>query len=304
MKRLFAIFLCVAILAGGAQGNERQRLGYGRLLTNDLIGDGKDRWRTGSYASSRVWGPEWQGVLPATPGQVLEFRFGGEIIAPENISAPAPGDRPFAGVLSFGLHTHFNARGTDVSLGADLAFTGPQTGLDDFQSSLHDALGVDDLTSGARKAQIDDDIHPTLVAESGRDIAIGPAMRLRPFAELRWGLETLVRAGADLTFGRLGAGELMVRAPVTGQRYRVVAPQVQGLSFVLGADIAHVEDTDLLPDSRGVGLEDTRKRVRAGLHWDNGKRASGFYGLTWLDKEFKGQRDSQVVGSLRLKFEF
>jgi hypothetical protein len=48
-----------------AQGYER--LGYGRIVNNDLVGDGEDRWQTGSVTTSRVWGPGWYGALPTRP---------------------------------------------------------------------------------------------------------------------------------------------------------------------------------------------------------------------------------------------
>ena len=51
--------LCTALFAVPAVAQERVTLGWGRLLTNDAIGDGKDRWRTGSYVLSRVRGPSW-----------------------------------------------------------------------------------------------------------------------------------------------------------------------------------------------------------------------------------------------------
>ena len=46
-----------------AAAQDRVTLGWGRLLTNDLLGDGRDRWRTGSYTLSRVRGPAWGGSL-------------------------------------------------------------------------------------------------------------------------------------------------------------------------------------------------------------------------------------------------
>jgi len=49
---------------------KRQRIGYGRLTTNDLIGDGEDRWRTGSITTSRIYGYDWNGVAPAQFGEL------------------------------------------------------------------------------------------------------------------------------------------------------------------------------------------------------------------------------------------
>ena len=306
MQRLLALFALTILgfSASGLAAGERQKLGYGRLFTNDLIGDGDDRWRTGSVASSRVWGPEWTGRAPARFGEVLELRFGGAIIAPENLRAPAAGDRPYAGALSLGLHTPFTAAGLDMSVGADLVFVGPQTGLDDFQRALHDLLNSPQPSSVLTAGQVGNGIHPTLVAEAGRDLALGNRVRLRPFVEGRLGIETLARVGADLSIGRVTEGELLVRDPVTGQRYRVVRGGRAGVEFLLGADFTYVEDSAYFPSASGVIATDTRARLRMGLNWQSRQGYGLFYGLTWLDKEFETQRESQVVGSLRLQFTF
>ncbi len=304
LRPLAAAFCALLMFSQMAISSDRSRIGYGELLTNDLFGDTHDRWRTGSYANSRVWGPEWTGQAPAAFGQLLELRFNGEIIAPENVAGPVPGDRPFAGILSLGLHTHFQPRLIEYSVGADIVLTGPMTQLDEFQGLVHDVLGGNNMSPAVRAAQVGNDVNPTVVMEAGREFSIGQAARLRPFVEARAGLETLIRAGADLTVGRIGQGELLVRDPVTGHRYRAVEQQRSGYALVLGADIARVTDSELISSSRGLSLTDARSRVRAGLHWQGKKGGALFYGLTWLDQEFTTQRDEQIVGSLRLKLNF
>ena len=298
------ILAALPLIASPALAEGRNKLGYGRLVTNDLIGDGHDRWRSGSVASSRVWGPEWDGALPGGFGQLLELRLGMQIIAPQDLTLPAPGDRPYAGALSVGLHTHFATYGSELAIGGDLVFTGPQTRLDDVQRFLHDALGGQKLSGQMRARQIGNDIHPVAVAELGRSLHLGDAVTLRPFAEARAGLETMARVGADLELGHLGQGALMVRDPVTGQRYRTVQNDLFGYAFVLGADTAYVDSSALLPASRGYRLSDARNRVRAGMHWKSPAGHHAFYGLTWLDREFKGQSEGQFVGSVRLHVEF
>ncbi|HBT00035.1 MAG TPA: DUF2219 domain-containing protein, partial [Citreicella sp.] len=42
--------LAVISLSSAARAEDRVRLGYGRLLTNDSFGDVHDRWQTGSVA--------------------------------------------------------------------------------------------------------------------------------------------------------------------------------------------------------------------------------------------------------------
>jgi len=306
MIRLFAAACCAIIVMAGTSthAQERERLGYGRLVTNDIFGDMQDRWRTGSIASSRVWGRGWNGAPPERFGDILELRFGGEIIAPNDAITPAPGDRPYAGALSVGLHTHFRTGALDMAVGADMVVTGPQTGLDGFQDALHSLLGVSGTSAGVRAAQIPDGLHPTLVVEAGHVVSLSERARLRPFVEGRAGVENILRAGADLTIGQMGRGELLVRDPVTGQRYRAIRQVDAGYSFVVGGDIAKVSDSVYLPASRGYRLTDRRERVRAGVHWQGESGQSAYYGLTWLGREFKAQSGGQLVGSLRLKLAF
>lgn len=287
-----------------AVASERAMLGYGRLVSNDFIGDGEDRWRTGSWTSSRVWGPSWSGAAPRGFGELIELRLGAEVIAPDNLSTPAPGDRPYAGALSIGAHTHFSRGGIEYALGADMVLTGSGTGLGSLQRELHELLGVDVPSDATLDAQIGGGLHPTLVAEAGRSLVLSETAQMRPFVEARAGAETLLRAGVDFTFGTVLAGDLLVREGITGQRYRVIQNGgTEGFTFVVGADIAHVSRSIYLPEDRGYRLEKSRERVRAGLHWQ-GNSASGFYGLTWLGEEFEGQDEGQLVGSVRLNFKF
>lgn len=304
--RLFAVLICLLVMdLSAASAGERVRLGYGRLTTNDLIGDRRDRWRTGSVASSWIWGPEWQGQAPDRFGQLIELRFNAEIIAPENLTWPAPGDRPFVGAVSLGLHTHYRLRAVEVAVGGDLVVVGPQTHLDDLQAALHDIFDGPEQASAVRRTQIGNDIHPSGVIELGRSVDLGGQLALRPFVEARAGVETLARVGADLTFGDMGRGALLVRDPVTGQRYRAIQNDIPGLSLTVGGDIAYVDQSEFLPASRGYRVEEARSRLRGGVHWQGRRGHRAFYGLTWLDREFQGQRKAgQIVGSLRLHYEF
>lgn len=303
----FARAACLALalpLLSAAEAADRSRLGYGRLLTNDFIGDGEDRWRSGSVASSWVWGPKWTGSLPDSFGALIELRLNAEIISPDNLTTPAVGDRPYAGSFALGLHSHYRSGGYEMAVGADLVAVGPSTGLDGFQDALHDLLNISPPSDAVRANQIGDGLHPTLVVEVGRTLSFGQNTRLRPFVEGRAGAETLLRAGVDLTFGQMGQGELLVRDPVTGHRYRTITRDRSGYSMVLGGDVAHVSDSVFLPSDRGFTLTDTRTRVRAGVQWQGANGAGAFYGLTWLGEEFEGQGEGQLTGSFRLHIKF
>ena len=292
------------MVAPAADAGDRHSLGYGRLMTNDYFGDGKDRWRTGSWTSSRVWGSEWTGKAPASFGELIELRVSSEIFAPDNLDRPAAGDRRYAGALSLGAHSHFSWKGFETALGADLVVTGSGTGLGNFQRAVHKALDVRKPSAATLDNQIGGGLHPTLVAEVGRDLSLTPRLHLRPFLEGRAGPETMVRAGVDLTFGNVGIGELLVRESVTGHRYRVISDNsAPGFSFLLGADIAHVSDSIYLAEEDGYALTDSRDRLRAGVHWQ-GDRATAFYGVTYLGEEFEAQREGQVVGSIHIKLSF
>ena len=297
--------LAVLILGLGhapADAEARVTLGWGRMFTNDTLGDGNDRWRSGSYTVSRVRGLSWSDSAPATFGELLEFRARAEVIAPESLLFQPAGDRRYAGVLSFGLHSHVQRGIWQASAGVDLVMTGDQTGMSKLQGHLHDILGYAQPLVAA--TQIGNGFHPTLVVEAAPDLRLTPDLTLRPYVEAQAGLETFVRAGFDLSFGSFGQTALMVREQVTGQRYRAVEGTIDpGLTFTLGGDIAHVFNSELLPEGGAAVLSESRSRLRAGVAWQ-GERASVFYGVTWLGPEFDGQRDDQMVGSLSLRLNF
>ena len=293
--------LCFSLVAAA---QERTRLGYGRLITNDFFGDGDDRWRSGGFQSSRVWGPKWEGIAPAQFGQLLELRLGAEILSPEDIRRGSEDDRRYAGALSLGVHTHFQKGQTEFAVGGDLVFVGSDTGLGEAQDTFHDWFNIPRPSDSVRAAQIGNAVNPTAVFEVGQNFALTQRTRIRPFVEGRAGHETLVRAGFDLTIGDLGRGELVVRDSVTGHRYRVIQSDWSGYSFVVGADIAAVSDSALLPDGGTVKLRDRRERLRAGVTWRSETGITGFYGLTYLGEEFEGQSEGQLVGSLRLRIGF
>lgn len=295
--RLIAVALGLALmgLTAPVMAQDRQVLGWGRLASNDATGDGHDRWRTGSYALSLLRGPEWTGKLPSQPGALLEYRLRAEAIAPENLTAANPADRRYVGALSFGLHSHFDWRGTEAAVGLDVIVTGPQSGISKVQERLHAALDLPKPTVTAN--QIRNDSHLMLSGEVARKMPLSDALTLRPFVAAQLGGETLLRAGMDVTLGRFADGSLMLRDPVTGQRYRGVAGErVPGLTLVAGGDVARVWDSVYLP-AGGVALEPVRSRARIGLHWQ-GTKADVFGGVAWLGPEFKGQREGQVLGSI------
>lgn len=308
MDRISRAVLAFAMLigmAGSAAAQERGFLGFGHLFNNDGLAATVDRWRTGSYQIGVLHGRGWQGGLPEGIGQILEFRLRAEIIAPANLARPVPlDDRRYVGILSPGLHTHFGFLGAEVALGVDLVITGPQTGLDDFQDFTHDIFGA--TNPRADRTQIGNSFYPTALAEVGREFRIAGRtnLRMRPFVEAQAGAETFARAGADITIGRFGLAGLRLRDPVTGQRFSGIhGANGAGLSLLLGGDVAYVHDSRFLSRSPAVEKRDVRERLRGGLYLDWGF-GSMFYGVTWLGREFEGQPEGQLVGSLSLHLIF
>ncbi|SMP26701.1 lipid A-modifier LpxR family protein [Shimia sagamensis] len=296
----------VEMAEGSAQSSMiggRSYLGYGSLFVNDFLGDGYDRWRSGSYGTSRFWGYGWNGKLPQAAGELLELRVGGEIISPACLTSHVPLDRPWAGMLTAGLHTQFQRHATEFSFGGDLLMIGPQTGLNSLQSAIHDVIGIPGPSDEVLDNQIPNKWMVRFVGEAGRDFDLGGLTSVRPFLETRVGDENLVRAGVDFTIGRFGQGDLVSRDWVTGHRYRSGQTRGNGWSFVAGADVAKVFSSVYLPEDRGYRLTDTRNRLRAGLHWE-GKNTHLFYGLTYLSEEFEMQYEGQFVGAVRLDIRF
>ena len=288
-------------IADLATAEERITLGWGRLFTNDALGDGNDRWRTGAYSVSRLRGYRWSGALPETPGDILEFRLRAETIAPSNLQVPDPTDRRYVGALSLGMQTHFVWKGMQASLGGGLTFTGPQTGIGGFQSWAHDLMGLE--PPQVLDDQIEDAVYPGVSAEIGRDLALADGVTLHPFVAAEAGVETLARIGGDILIGKAG-GALFLRDTATGHRYRGIAGTGgTAMSFTVGGDLAHVFDSALLPDGGTVTLTENRGRLRAGVQWQ-GERAAVFYGLTYLSPEFDEQPEGQILGSLNVNLRF
>jgi len=306
MPRLISLVLALCGLLAlvpsvQAESTAAKPLGFGHFLNNDLLGDGKDRWQTGSYTMSWLRGPGWNGTLPGRPFEILEYRLSGAVIAPSRLKS-LHGDRRYVGKASYAIHTPFAPTATtEADLGLGLVWTGPANGISELQGDLHDWLNQP--SPRAADSQLPNHLYPVISGEIARPVALGRA-EVRPFAEARAGDESLLRVGADLAFGKRETGALWLRDEVTGQRYvGISGTGGEGTSFVVGADLTHVFDSAYLPGGWDVQPEPNRARLRAGLSTRLG-RVGVFYGVTWLSREFIGQPEGQCVGSLRLRMKF
>lgn len=304
----FALAAGVMVAATGAMAQEveaegNKTLGIGSVFTNDVFGDGRDRWRSSSYTISWVRGQDWTGVLPDRFGETIEYRFNAATITPEDLTTPNPADRAYAGALSFGAYTHAQWGSAIVGLGGGLAFTGPDTGHGSFQREAHDFLGVTPPSDAVLANQIGNAVYLTGALDVTGDIRLSDGITFRPFVQVQSGIETLARVGGDVIFGGFGQSSLLLRDDFSGQLYDAVGRDDRGLSFLIGADTAKVFHSAIIPANSGLELTDTRDRVRAGVNWQ-GDRIGLFYGVTWLGKEFVGQSDSQIVGTIDLRLKF
>jgi hypothetical protein len=286
------------LAAGGAAAEERVLLGGSYAIGNDSIGQARDRWQSSQLMGSLFFGPDVDRPRALAPWRLLELRFSHQLVTPESLDAPAPDDRPFAGAFAVEILTHGTLGGAEVTLGGGVVATGPGTGTFRFQRWLHERLGYPLPETGGR--EVADGLHATVTGEVGRSFGHGPAVR--PFVELRGGVETLARAGVDLTWGAFGTRRVTVREPVTGQRVAALwGPREDGWSFTAGIDAAAVGDSVFLAEA-GLAPE-PRLRVRAGVHWQGG-RWRLTYGAAWLSPEFEGQREGQVVGLVQVGLDF
>lgn len=300
---LIALLLPFLLAPFSATAEDRVSLGTGRLFTNDQFGDGQDRWRTGSYALSWMWGAAGTVSLPEAPGEVIELRFGQRILAPANLATPAADDRRYAGILSFGAYTHFARDGAEYSFGGELVAVGPMTGADAFHAAAHDFLGMAPPSAAVRAAQFPNAVYPSLALEAARPYDLGGGAVLRPFVQARLGDETYLRAGVDLMFGSNFTRGIKARDETTGFLYQTLEDEpAKGLSFLVGVDTAKVFASAWLPDP-AYTLTPLRNRLRAGVHWQ-GEKIGVFYGAAWLGPEFTAQPSGQVVGAIQLQIRF
>lgn len=302
MRCLFVLLALLIPFGTITSAETREVLGVGRLFSNDYLGDGRDRYQSGSYVRSYVRGPsDWDGQ-PQDFGSIQEFRLRSAIIASDGIG-DAPGDRPYAGLLSVGVHSHYGEDTFRGSFGVDITAVGPQTGVSRFQERAHDTLGVEQVRF--TDSQLDDNFYAGLTAEAAEVLVLSYGVTARPFAELQIGPEGIARVGADVYVGASIADDILIRDVITGHLYQGNdGDDPAGFAFVVGADMAAVADSVYLPSDRDAIANDRRGRVRAGVHWQSEGDTSVFYGLTYLSPEFEDQPEGQVTGSLKLNFNF
>ena len=100
---IHCILVLTASMFSAAAAEPFRLLGTGGVFTNDLIGDGRDRWRTGSLSFAAAFGRA--GTTPDRLGDIWDFRGHLEAATAANVVDPAPEDRLYAGIVDLGLPT-------------------------------------------------------------------------------------------------------------------------------------------------------------------------------------------------------
>ena len=273
--KFLLVGLCFFAFPHGIQAKEKTKLlGYGLLFTNDFFGDGRDRWRTGSLVSSRVFGRSEMTRTWRRREALNELRLFSQIIAPSDLSRNSDSsdagekaglmediDRAYVGHLSIGLHRHFQAGGLAYNFGVDASLLGPQTGLMGLQQTVHSELGQLFPSDFARNTQVSNKFVLGSLTEVAHPSALSPSANIRLFAEVQTGVEDLIRIGLDVgLFGDLSEA-LLARAPVSGQRYSVIDRAEEGFLLSAGVDLIRVIGSLILS---GNALRASKYRARKG----------------------------------------
>ena len=279
-------------------------VGHHRIFTNDYFGDGRDRWRTSSYSLSYTLGDkdelEYGDLRPSTS---VELRLRAEIIAPADLTDLASfDDRPYVGIIALGAFKHIDWRNNEVAFGGELVFTGPQTGIGDYQAWAHSGIGA--TIPAGREDQFPNGIYPSAFASIARQVKIQDRFMARPYFEAQAGYETFARAGADFFFGNDLSDRFLQRASTTGHLQTGIKHRdTYGATFVVGGDVTYVSNSVLLPESQGYKKTPIRTRARLGILASLGK-GDLFYGWTLMSKEFEKQKQPQALGSISIHFKF
>lgn len=303
MNTLIRIIVIFFALSTSVSAEENPKtIGFGFILNNDFFGDGKDRWQTGSLSTSRLYGSLSSGQVPTAFGDLIEIRLQDQVISPNDTTSARP-DRQWAGVYSFGLHSHFRDNVFRYSLGIDLNILGPQTGLFDFQEKLHERIGNAPFNDAIKDTAISDQVKISALTEVAYPFEFGQQANGAVFGEVRTGLEDIARIGFDMSIGKDHFAPIKVRDTVTGQLYTVIPDSKPSFYVSFGADTAKIGRSVFFQDPTIATALPNRHRVRASLNWGAG-RAFGFFGLTWLSPEFEGQKSGQIVGSWQTQIKF
>lgn len=281
--------------------------------SNDSVGDGEDRWRSGAAQASVVFDADEASTLLGTWGggftgdAAWEIRVRGEVITPDRDASPFAQDRLFADTLGIGLLMHERLGPWRGQIGGELAITGEQTGVRATQEFIHEITGLNNSYTLRGDRRIDSGFYPTGLVE-GAYVASVWGIDAVPFVSGMVGVETLGRAGFDLHLGADGLERGWVRNTVTGIAIPL-APTRDGwhIAFTGGGDFAVLAESEYFDDGTLPDAETVRFRARLGTLISYNTTAFGL-GLSYLSAENEdagpNSDEGQFVGAVTLTTQF
>jgi len=268
------------------------------------------------FSFGDCWGRQ---PLPGNLGLVV----GQDMYTPENILDPNPilTDRPYAGWLYGGLvyerrHEHSRHFATLESFEVNIGIVGPESMADDTQTLIHRWRFPEDIPQGW-KNQIQD--------EPGGVLKYAALWRYSPTDGTARFFDVIPRVGAEagnvVVFGTVGVtARLGINLPPDFGKQIIDSPASEnggingampwfaayGFAGVDGRCVLH----DITLDGNTVGNSQTVRKYNFvnDLSWGIAINLGRHFEVSWAQitrsKEFVGQVQKDVFGSIDLKYEF
>lgn len=297
----FSFLILVAIMSSQvfAEGRAAYRGEVGSFV-NDFIGDGHDRWHTGSYQKS-YYSQGYQ--LGWVDG--IELRSRSQIVTPWSPSKQKDGDRPYSTAIGVGGFAHGHLAGFETRIGGEVILLGDGTGLETLQRTIHDGMGMGNSFDPNRSDidQVDNGLTSRFDIEIARTLRTSEFSMIRPYTEVTFGGDQYNTIGTDVIIGPLASASIWTRDVVTGRLLTPQVNEIRGVSIVAGLDARSARSSIHLPEGARVNIEPMQFRARIGMQ-SSSSFANIFIGQARLSEDFVGQTDSQRVGMLSISFSF
>lgn len=252
------------------------------IMYNDTFDLQNDRWQTGSYQKSLVFGQD-------------EFRLRTEISAPSNLERPdTHNDRVYASILSLGYYKHHEISNTYWNYGITLNAVGSKTQLHNIQNTIHKVLGLN-VPIGIDETIIGNDMFLGSQAEIGMFLSIGGIREIVPYFRVETGIQDKLSIGADFVLVR-DQNRVLIRDRLTEQPIYEFSDRDQWeVKPFAGLTYSYVaSDYALDHNSSNVQLTNNQYKLRGGIYISKGNLGISI-APTIMSPEFRGQSESQLT---------
>ena len=291
---------------------------------NDLLGDGKDRYKSGGITQTIVIPERAVSAERLFLGYATAFEIQGRafVATPNDTARVTPTDRPHAQYAGVGIYLRLTGRPdkltstatyfTEDRIGLELGWQGDPLPLFDIQDGIHSANGGRTVRTPANTL----DPEFLINLEARRTFRIhtdyaGLDWQAAPYVHASLGMrENALRLGNDLIVGssleaRTWNSDLAVGTLIPGgSRPR---SGFQWLAWI-GGDVGFIGSDVFLDggfsgNGPSVDKRPVTLRARAGvmLEWESFAIS---YSATWLSPEFRTQPQGQIIGAVQIKFDF